>query len=261
MRNRTGEDVNRTIAAYLNRAMDQIVAELDGHIDAETRDRKVSEHYGKTADDVRGLLAQGGDLNAIRPRQPDDENDRPLHALHDLALSCEVPGSVDLAEMLLDGGVNPEIMAEDNSTPLEFICSANLDTPEANAFARLLLDHGADPNHQVLDPADKYRPDNESSAVRLPPLSRAAFWPLTDRVGIVRVLLDAGADPNLKTVKGYAPAVFAVHKGKPETLRALVEAGADLTEGDLRKLKTMGSEEEKAKVRKILDEWVPRPAA
>ncbi len=47
------------------------------------------------------------------------------------------------------------------------------------------------------------------------------------RTEAVRILLDAGADPNALNSNGSSPALGAAFFGRPECLRLLLEAGAD----------------------------------
>ena len=47
---------------------------------------------------------------------------------------------------------------------------------------------------------------------------------------IVHLLLEAGADPHLSTVKGFTPLMFAARNGDIATAEALIAAGVDVNE-------------------------------
>ena len=50
-----------------------------------------------------------------------------------------------------------------------------------------------------------------------------------DRIEIIRMLLEAGADVNARGINDYTPAHHAATRNDVEALRLLVEGGADLT--------------------------------
>jgi ankyrin-2 len=80
-------------------------------------------------------------------------------------------------------------------------------------IAKLLLDHGADPNAKTT--------------MGTTPLHRAAA---TRRdVEMIRLLLDRGADPNLKENDGEKPLYYALHEGQTEAARLLLERGTTHT--------------------------------
>jgi ankyrin repeat protein len=79
--------------------------------------------------------------------------------------------------------------------------------------ARVLLEHGADPN--VLS-------TNEN--VRVPPLGTAAF---VHSVSLARLLLDSGADVNGREDGGFTALDAARQNGDEELAQLLLERGAN----------------------------------
>jgi ankyrin repeat protein len=118
-------------------------------------------------------------------------------------------GDVPRLRELLDGGADPNEFAPDGFTPLTL--AAFFKHPEA---ARLLLDRGADV-HQ--------RARHEQIQV-LPIHSAAADG---GSVELVRMLLDAGADPNAEQPGGFRAIDAARQDGNEELERLLLERGAE----------------------------------
>jgi ankyrin repeat protein len=117
-------------------------------------------------------------------------------------------GDVQRLAELIDEGADPNAFAPDGFTPLTL--AAFFKHPEA---ARLLLDRGADV-HQ--------RARHEQIQV-LPIHSAAADG---GSVEIVRMLLDAGADPDAEQPGGFRAIDAARQDGNEELERLLLERGA-----------------------------------
>jgi ankyrin repeat protein len=79
--------------------------------------------------------------------------------------------------------------------------------------ARLLLEHGADPNVR-----------STGEIARVPPLGTAAFVGSTS---LARVLLDGGADVNGREEGGFTALHAAAQNGDEQLARLLLERGAD----------------------------------
>jgi ankyrin repeat protein len=79
--------------------------------------------------------------------------------------------------------------------------------------ARLLLEHGADPNAL-----------STNEAVRVPPLGTAAF---VRSVPLARLLLDSGAEVNGRGEGGFTALHSAAQNGDEDLARLLLEQGAD----------------------------------
>jgi ankyrin repeat protein len=81
--------------------------------------------------------------------------------------------------------------------------------------ARMLLEHGADPNAV-----------SKNENVRVPPLGTAAF---VRSAPLARLLLDSGADVNGRGEGGFTALHSAAQSGAEALARLLLEGGADPT--------------------------------
>ncbi len=122
-------------------------------------------------------------------------------ALH-LAASS---GEVDIVRILLNGGVNPNLVSFSGSTPLSLACVSGDDE-----VVELLLAAGADPN---------LFGGNASSALYL-----VAPYP-----DLVERLLEVGADPSyVHPLNGLSVLHAAARAGNDESIALLVERGVDV---------------------------------
>ena len=78
---------------------------------------------------------------------------------------------------------------------------------------QILLDYGVDVNAQCFGST---------------PLSYALTRRRSNNPGVVRLLLDHGADPNIPTQDGSIPLYQAIENGEIEVIRALIEYGASV---------------------------------
>jgi ankyrin repeat protein len=116
-----------------------------------------------------------------------------------------VRSNSDIAELLLKGGANPNIVNEQGIGPL-YLAIGNGST----AIVRLLLAHGANVNLA--------RPDGET------PLMLATRL---GQVDVMKMLIDRGAEVNAKDIKfGQTPLMWAA--GHPAATKLLLEHGADV---------------------------------
>ena len=113
--------------------------------------------------------------------------------------------NLDATEALLDGGANPNLAGTGGETPVH--AAAFVADP---AFLRTVLAHGGDPN--VRNPVTAGTP-----------LSRALRGPHVDNV---RMLLDAGANPDLGDSNRDAPLHVAARTNSGQSILMLLEAGA-----------------------------------
>ena len=138
-------------------------------------------HYSKDRDGFRVaqlLLERGADVNSH-----DKDNRTPLHLA-----SCY--GRVEIARVLLDGCAAINSKGNGGRTPLHVVAEGGDYYSRDNdiVIARLLLERGADVN--ALDN------DNQT------PLHLASYFV---RAEMVLALLNAGANPSVKTAQGQTP--------------------------------------------------------
>ena len=148
-------------------------------------------------DAVDLLLGAGADVNAA-----DDHGVTPLERAAENA-------SLAVVQRLLDAGANANAAQASGLTPLMTAARTG-----SVAVVRALVGHGADVN-----------------AVTHETRSSALMWAVSEpHPEIVRLLLDAGADPRISTIKGFTPLMFAARNGDIATAEALLAAGVDVNE-------------------------------
>ncbi|MBI3789780.1 MAG: ankyrin repeat domain-containing protein [Gemmatimonadetes bacterium] len=193
---------------------------------------------------VRALLDAGADPNAAAPL-PDGSDSIPA-----LYFPCAA-GNVALARLLLERGAKPtdgESLyhaaqhgheaclallvafgadvhrgpARHGNTPLHFLVAhtpGNRITETALRGMQWLLEHGADPNVPSYAGRQKQPQAGET------PLHRAAA--VGHDIAVLRALVDAGADVNLRRDDGATAYQLAVRAGRSDVAAFLAEAGAD----------------------------------
>jgi Ankyrin repeats (3 copies) len=146
-------------------------------------------------------------------------------------------GRDDFAQELLAAGADPRFTSPGWGTSL-MVAAWRDDTK----IARLLLDHGAPVNatnnngqtalmmaiHSCWDGKTGLTPEAAEAAKNNPDIQgrRTTFENCRDG-RMVQLLLDAGADPNIKTAKGYTALLGAAIEGNAAAAEALLKAGAD----------------------------------
>ncbi|KUM28444.1 hypothetical protein AU467_11490 [Mesorhizobium loti] len=82
-----------------------------------------------------------------------------------------------------------------------------------SSFLGALLDAGSNPNYEDL--------------AGFPSIIAALSTERPDRLEIVRILLEHGADPNMRGVNDWTPLHYAVSQRDAEAIRLLLASGAD----------------------------------
>ena len=212
--------------------------------DAVLNKRLVAAARAGDAEDVRRLLAQGADPNAV-------DRITPLMAAGTM---FEKKQRLDIMRQLLAAGARVNAQADSGETALTF--AARFLDPDA---ILLLLDHGADPNlvaqsgnSPLLEAMWFGIGAGERKQLELitPLLARGANANVRGALGtplsmavwqrslaLVKLLLDHRADPNLPDNVGTTPLMRAVSRESlgPDTVtivQTLVLAGADVNARD-----------------------------
>ncbi len=192
--------------------------------------RLVTAAADQDAAAVRALLAEGVDVNTARA----DGATAILWAAH--------RDDLDTVAQLLDAGADVNTADDHGVTPLEraaenasaamigALLAAGADANAAQtsgltplmtaartgsvAVVQALLGHGADVNAATAETR-----------------STALMWAVAEpHPDVVRVLLDAGADPRASTFKGFTPLMFAARNGDIALARTLIDEGVDVNE-------------------------------
>ena len=149
-----------------------------------------------------------------------------------------INGSSEILKTLLELGANPNQISRDGDgdyTPLAFCLLPNPDENNADNWlpfdnqaiekAKLLLQHGADPNLACPSLPD------------LPPLVMAIRYGFGDNNGInpiavelIELLLEHGADPNFTDSEGNSPLSLAVENKLHDVEKLLLAYGAKMPE-------------------------------
>ncbi len=143
------------------------------------------------------LIEAGADIDAA-----DDHGVTPLERAAENA-------SLAVVQRLLEAGANVNAAQLSGLTPL--MTAARTGSADV---VRAFIGHGADVNALT----------HESR-------SSALMWAVSEpHPEIVRLLLDAGADPRISTAKGFTPLMFAARNGDIDTGEVLLAAGVDVNE-------------------------------
>ena len=157
---------------------------------------------------ARGALQSGADVNA-----PNAYGVTPL-------IEAAGNGQMEMARFLLENGADVDYTGMREGSPLMLVAYMGQDD-----FVKLFLEHGANVNLSMPGPGETA-------------LHMAA---VTGKTATVRLLLDAGADPNRTLncgvstdmfsggvkVWGETPLHYAAAYGDEEVIRLLLDAGAD----------------------------------
>jgi ankyrin repeat protein len=149
-------------------------------------------------------------------------------------------GNIQAIKELISAGVSPDLQTQSGSTPLHFaVGHSNLDA------VKTLLDMGADPNKADYRGKtaifNAYSPDilsellargakievKNNDGFGYTPLHRVIFFK-EKKYELVKILLQADADPNEKDRIGFTPLHIAVGYGDENVVSILIENGANV---------------------------------
>ncbi len=197
---RTAADDVRLVEAMRNQDAAQVRTLLNGHPDVNVRsaDGSTALLWASHWNDLRSaelLIRAGADANLANDLR-----------MTPLVQAC-TNASAEFVDLLLKAGANVNTAVATGETPV-MTCSrtGNLDA------VRMLLARGADPN--LKEPAEN---------------QTALMWAAAEKhPDVVRLLLEAHADPGPHTKTGFTALHFAARVGDIETARALLAAGVDI---------------------------------
>ncbi len=194
-----------------------------------------------TAADLRLIeAAKSGDAKAVRTLLAQHVPITTVDAEGSTALHYAVRiDSLEIADLLIDGGANVSAATRYNITPLSLACEKG-DAP----MIERLLKAGADPNATseegqtaLMTAALAGRVDavkvllshgaklNVAEPVRG---QTALMWAASEgNAAAVETLIEFGADVKTKSKTGFTPLLFAVRNGHKETVQALLAHGAN----------------------------------
>ena len=145
---------------------------------------------------------------------------------------------LDFVKGLLADGLDPNVVFSNGyGHDQTFLMSAARDgSPE---FAEVLLSAGANPNAMDRDgwtalmhaAWSELCYENHSLSCRSADMKRV---PSTKHAEVVKVLLSAGADVNMKDKDGNTALMWAAWRGDPEVIQALLSANLHLNDGNAR---------------------------
>ncbi|KAF4079945.1 hypothetical protein AMELA_G00184190 [Ameiurus melas] len=172
-------------------------------------------------DMVTFLVEHGACIN-----QPDNEGWIPLHA----AASC---GYMDIAEYLINQGANVGVVNSEGETPLDIAEEEPMEELLKNEINRQGVDIEAarkEEERTMLRDARQWLNSGQINDVRHAKSGGTALHVAAAKgyTEVLKLLIQAGYDVNIKDYDGWTPLHAAAHWGKDEACRILVENLCDM---------------------------------
>uniref|UniRef100_UPI00398EC92B protein phosphatase 1 regulatory subunit 12A isoform X11 n=1 Tax=Pristiophorus japonicus TaxID=55135 RepID=UPI00398EC92B len=172
-------------------------------------------------DMVKFLVEHSASIN-----QPDNEGWIPLHA----AASC---GYTDIAEYLISRGANVAAVNSEGETPLDIAEEEAMEELLQEEISRQGVDIEAARKEEeriMLRDARQWLNSGQISDNRHPKSGGTALHVAAAKgySEVLKLLIQAGYDVNIKDYDGWTPLHAAAHWGKEETCRILVESFCDM---------------------------------
>jgi ankyrin repeat protein len=135
--------------------------------------------------------------------------------------------NVECVRLLLEGGADPNTVTErTGETPLHSSLARSGDDASAtdcHAVVKLLIEHGADPNRRTIPGAKSLAFWRDVRTRGETPLHRAAAYASEETI---RLLLEAGADQTIRDANGDSPQTWASWHWRPKPLIDLLNPQA-----------------------------------
>uniref|UniRef100_A0A4W4FXL2 Protein phosphatase 1 regulatory subunit 12A n=1 Tax=Electrophorus electricus TaxID=8005 RepID=A0A4W4FXL2_ELEEL len=172
-------------------------------------------------DMVTFLVEHGACIN-----QPDNEGWIPLHA----AASC---GYMDIAEYLISQGANVGVVNSEGETPLDIAEEEAMEELLQNEINRQGVDIEAarkEEERVMLRDARQWLNSGQITDVRHTKSGGTAMHVAAAKgyTEVLKLLIQAGYDVNIKDYDGWTPLHAAAHWGKEEACRILVDHMCDM---------------------------------
>ncbi|XP_078423744.1 protein phosphatase 1 regulatory subunit 12A isoform X17 [Cetorhinus maximus] len=172
-------------------------------------------------DMVKFLVEHSANIN-----QPDNEGWIPLHA----AASC---GYADIAEYLISRGANVAAVNSEGETPLDIAEEEAMEELLQEEISRQGVDIEAARKEEeriMLRDARQWLNSGQINDNRHPKSGGTALHVAAAKgySEVLKLLIQAGYDVNIKDYDGWTPLHAAAHWGKEETCRILVESFCDM---------------------------------
>ncbi|XP_033024770.1 protein phosphatase 1 regulatory subunit 12C isoform X5 [Lacerta agilis] len=170
---------------------------------------------------VEFLVANGADVN-----QADNEGWTPLH----VAASC---GYIEIAQYLLDHGANIAAVNSDGDVPLDIAEADNMEALLRLEIGKRGIDVEVAKREEeevMLRDARQWMNGGKISDEPHPKTGATALHVAAAKgyIEVMRLLLQAGYDPNVQDKDGWAPLHAAAHWGVEEACRLLAEHFCDM---------------------------------